>query len=168
MLAEVPLPLVGRSGGCRAPARTVVDMPASSVLALVCVGCVALTVVLAVAGFRALSAARRVPRVRVPARELSSTYVGPGTFVDVEYPDPHGRPLRAHLFVWLVRAPGVPYTFDGTVWVDPANPADATPRRQGRTTRATLVLIVAAVTAAAALGTGVAALVVRLGESLPA
>ncbi|WP_146806424.1 hypothetical protein [Cellulomonas persica] len=142
-------------------------MPASSVLAIVCAVCVVLAVVLAVVGFRALAAARRVARVRVPARELSSTWVGPGTFVDVEYPDPHGRPLRTQIFVWLVRAPGVPYTFDGSVWVDPTDPTDVTPRRQGRTTRATLTLVVAAIAAAGALGTGLASLVVRLGESFP-
>ncbi len=143
-------------------------MPVSSVLFVICVVCLVLAVGLAVVGFRALGAARRVHRVRVPARELASTYVGPGTFVDVEYPDPHGRPLRTQLFVWLVRAPGVPYTFDGSVWVDPTNPTDVTPRRQGRTTRAVLTLVFAGVAGAGALGTGIASLVVRLGESFPA
>lgn len=127
-----------------------------------------LALVLAVVGFRALGRARRVRRVRVPARELSSTYVGPGTYVDVEYPDPHGRPLRAQIFVWLVRAPGVPYTFDGTVWVDPANPSDVTPRRQGRTARATLTLIAAAIVTAGALATGMGWFIMRLDASFPA
>ena len=143
------------------------DPSPAAVLGVVSAACAVLTTVLAVVGFRWLSAARRVVRVRVPARELHSTYVGPGTFVDVEYPGPDGRPLRGHLFVWLVRAPGVPYTFDGTVWVDPRNPVDITPRSQGRTTRATLTLIGAAVALAATVGTGFAALVVRFGETFP-
>ncbi|GEA82340.1 hypothetical protein [Cellulomonas uda] len=147
---------------------TASDPSPAAVLWLVCAVCALLTAVLATLGGRWLAAARRVHRVQVPARALSSAYVGPGTFVDVEYPGPDGRPLRAQLFVWLVRAPGVPYTFDGTVWVDPHHPADVTPRRQGRTTRATLTLILAAVTLAGTVGTGFAALVVRFGETFPA
>ncbi|UJP39756.1 hypothetical protein [Cellulomonas palmilytica] len=143
------------------------DPSPAAVLGVVCAVCAVVTAVLATVGFRWLAAARGVQRVRVPARQLSSSYVGPGTFVDVEYPGPDGRPLRTQLFVWLVRAPGVPYTFDGTVWVDPRNPADVTPRRQGRTTRATLTLIVAAIALAATVGTGFAALVVRFGETFP-
>jgi len=137
-------------------------------LGTACAACTVVAVVLAVLGFRWLLAARRVRRVRVPARELHSTYIGPGTFVDVEYPGPDGRPLRGSMFVWLVRAPGVPYTFDGTVWVDPADPTDITPRLQGRTTRATLTLIFAAIALVAALGTGMGAFIANLGETFPA
>jgi len=149
------------------PHRYRVRVPTSSVLALVCVVLVVLTVLLAVAGFRRLSRVRGVRRVQVPATLVSRTYTGAGDVLHVEYPAPDGSPLRATIYMWLVNAPGVPYTFDGTVWVNPADPTDVTPRRQGRTTAATVTLIFAAIALTGAVGTGIASAVVRFAESFP-
>ena len=149
------------------PHRYRVRVPTSSVLALVCVVLVVLTVLLAVAGFRRLSRVRGVRRVQVPATLVSRTYTGAGDVLHVEYPAPDGSPLRATIYMWLVNAPGVPYTFDGTVWVNPADPTDVTPRRQGRTTTATVTLIFAAIALTGAVGTGIASAVVRFAESFP-
>ncbi|MBO3089254.1 hypothetical protein [Cellulomonas dongxiuzhuiae] len=142
-------------------------MSTSSALVLACVGSLVLAVVLAVLGFRALAAARGVRRVQVPARLLSEAPSPGGEFVDVEYPAPDGRTLRARMHVFRVHAPGQPYVFDGTVWVDPARPTDVTPRRQGRTAGAVTTLVLAGVALVAALGTGIGAAVVRFAESLP-
>ncbi len=125
-------------------------------------------VVLAVVGSRRLARARGVRRVQVPARVRSSVPVPGGDLVDVEYPGPDGRVLRAQVMTFLVTAPGQPYTFDGTVWVDPRDPADVTPRRQGRTTAATVTLVLAAVALVLAVGLLAAAVVVGLAQALPA
>ncbi|MCC2333753.1 hypothetical protein [Cellulomonas wangsupingiae] len=142
-------------------------MSVSVVLALACVVLLVIAVLLAVVGFRRLRRARGVRRVRVPATLVSQTYAGAGDVLHVEYPAPDGTPLRATIYMWLVNAPGVPYTFDGTVWVDPADPTDVTPRRQGRTTWATVTLILAAIALVGAIGTGIASAVVAFAESFP-
>ena len=106
---------------------------------LLCAGvAVALGVTLLVVGGRALARNARVRRVQVPARLLSRSWVGPGEVVDVEYPAPDWTPLRTRLYVNFVDAPGVPTRFDGTVWVNPADPHDVTPRRVGRSTWGTV------------------------------
>ncbi|MFC0643936.1 hypothetical protein [Cellulomonas phragmiteti] len=142
-------------------------MTTSSALALACVGSLVLAVVLAVIGFRALGRARGVRRVQVPARLLSTSPSPGGDLVEVEYPAPDGTTLRTRMQVFRVHAPGQPYIFDGTVWVDPARPTDATPRRQGRTSGAVTTLVLAGVALLAALGTGIGSVVVRFAESLP-
>lgn len=143
-------------------------MAASVVLAAGGLLLLALGVVLAVVGARRLRVARGVHRVQVPARVLSSVPVPGGDVVEVEYPGPDGAPLRARVPTFLVTAPGQPYTFDGTVWVDPARPHDVTPRRHGRTTGATVTLVLAAVVLVAGLGALVAAGVVAFAQTLPA
>ncbi len=142
-------------------------VPASSVLAYAAVGGLGLAIVLAVVGFRALAVARGVRRVRVPARLLSESPSPGGEYADVEYPAPDGRLLRARVHVFRVRAPGQPYVFDGTVWVDPARPTDVTPRRQGRTTGAVVTLVLAGVALVGTVGCLIAAGVVRFAETLP-
>lgn len=89
-------------------------------------------VTLLLLGIRALVRNARVRRVQVPATLLRSSWVGPGEVVDVEYPAPDGSTLGARLYVNFVDAPGLPSRFDGTVWVDPDDPRDVTPRRVGR------------------------------------
>lgn len=138
-----------------------------AVLLTACAGSVVLAVVLAVVGFRALGRARGVRRVQVPARLLATTPSPGGDVVDVEYPAPDGTTLRARLQVFRVHAPGQPYVFDGTVWVDPTDPTDVTPRRQGRTAGAVTTLVLAGVGLVAAVGTGIAAGVVAFAQSLP-
>ncbi|MBO0898750.1 hypothetical protein J1G42_02080 [Cellulomonas sp. zg-ZUI222] len=142
-------------------------MATSTLLALACVGALVLGVVLAVRGSRALRAARAVPRVRVPARPLSSMPSPGGEVLEVEYPGPDGSLLRSRMQVFRVRGPGVQYGFDGTVWVDPTRPTDVTPRPQGRTAGAVTTIVVAAVVLVLAFAAGVAAGVVRFAESLP-
>jgi len=142
------------------------DVSAATVLYLVCAVCAVASIVLAVLGVVWLATDRRVPRVRVPARLLSRVPFGAGEVVDVEYPAPDGRPLRAQLVVANVRAPGVPPSFDGTVWVDPTNPVDVRARRQVRSRRAIVALVAAAVLFVATAGTGLSAMIVGLQDAM--
>lgn len=117
-------------------------MPTPTLLALLSGVAAGLAVTLLVVAIRAFVRLGRVRRVRVPARLLQRVWAGPGEIVDVEYPAPDGSPLRARLWVTYARAPGIPYAFDGTVWVNPVDPSDVTPRSVGRNGWAVTSLVV--------------------------
>lgn len=132
-------------------------VPIPTLLALLSAVAAVLSVTLLVLAIRTFVRLGRVRRVRVPARLLQRRWGLAGEIVDVEYPAPDGSPLRARLWVTYVRAIGLPYAFDGTVWVDPADPTDVTPRYVGRNGWAVTGLVVGTVLLLVAVGLWVAA-----------
>lgn len=148
------------------PRSYAADVSAATVLYLVCAACAVASIVLAVLGVVWLATDRRVRRVRVPARLVTRAPSGAGETVDVEYPAPDGRPLRARLVVADAPAPGTPPWFDGTVWVDPANPLDVRTHPQARRRRAVVALVAAGALFVATAGTGLVAMIVGLQDAM--
>ncbi|WP_147525026.1 hypothetical protein [Cellulomonas timonensis] len=134
---------------------------------LAAVASLAVAVVLLTVGLRQVGAARRVDRVRLPARLLHRPWWGSSVVV-VEYPAPDGSPLVARMKMFFVYAPGVSYEFDGTVWANRDDPTDVTPRQTGRVTAGAVVAIVGATFLLVAFGTGLASAIIAASESITA
>ncbi|WP_129338126.1 hypothetical protein [Cellulomonas endophytica] len=133
-------------------------MTGPAALITLATACLVAGVVLVVVGLVRVSRARAVDRVRLPARLVSRTWAVSGSQVVVEYPAPDGSPLRASMFVWVVRAPGMSPGFDGTVWAARDDPSDVTPRRQGRTATGAFLAVLGGALLAVSSGLGITAL----------
>lgn len=71
-------------------------------------------------------------RIRLPARLVSRQWVGPGDMLVVEFPGPDGAPRRTTVFSAWRRGLGATPTFQGWVWVNPADPSDVVVRPNAR------------------------------------
>jgi hypothetical protein len=108
-------------------------VPLHVLLLLVAGACLVVGPVLLVVGGRKVAAARRVPRVVVPARLVSRWLVPGGMMLTIEYPGPDGQPLRADTYAVMRQGVGATPMFTGWAYVNPEDPSDVMTRPTGRT-----------------------------------
>jgi hypothetical protein len=123
--------------------------------------------VLIVLGSRRVSAARRVPRVAVPAQLVSRVLVPGGMVLTIEYAGPDGRPLRADTYAVMRQGLGATPMFAGWAYVNPDDPSDVMTRPTGRTGAGWWLVIVGIVLCVAAVLLLGAAVVVRAFIQFP-
>jgi len=138
-----------------------------ALLLLIAVVTVLVGPVLIVLGSRRIGAARRVPRVAVPARLLSRWLVPGGMMLTIEYPGPDGRPLRADTYAVMRQGIGATPMFAGWAYVNPDDPSDVMTRPTGRTGAGWWLVVVGIVLCVATLGLLLAAWVVHLVSTMP-
>ncbi|MGY4645152.1 hypothetical protein [Cellulomonas sp. URHB0016] len=143
-------------------------MPVDVLLLLLAVTAGLVGPVLVVLGSRRVAAARRVPRVAVPARLVSRWLAPGGMMLTIEYPGPDGRPLRADTYAVVRTGLGATPTFAGWAYVNRDDPSDVMTRPTGRTGAGWWFVIVGIVLCVGTLGLLLAAWAVHLVTGTPA